>query len=41
MACREQWTALGEPVQAMAFDFHDAEDNMQPLQVSLTVPAPH
>ena len=31
-ACRELWTALGPPVEALAFDFYEAAANMQPLQ---------
>ena len=30
---RESWTALGPAVQALAFDFYDAEANMKPSEV--------
>ena len=31
---RESWTALGPAVQALAFDFYDAEANMKPSEVT-------
>ena len=34
-ACRNLWTALGPPVEAVAFDFYDAMVNMQPFQAEL------
>jgi len=30
---RESWTALGPAMQALAFDFYDAEANMEPSEV--------
>ena len=33
LLCREQWVALGPPVEVMAFDFYEAEANMQPVSV--------
>lgn len=33
LICSDRWVALGPPVQAMGFDFYDADTNMQPLQV--------
>ncbi len=33
--CRDMWTALGPPVEAVAFDFYEAMANMQPFQAEL------
>ena len=35
-ACRDEWTALGPVIEAMGFDFYDAESNMAPAAVDLT-----
>jgi len=32
---RESWIALGPAMQALAFDFYDAEANMKPSEVQL------
>lgn len=33
--CRNLWTALGPPAEAVAFDFYEAMANMHPLQAEL------
>ncbi|KAL0046712.1 hypothetical protein WJX82_008116 [Trebouxia sp. C0006] len=40
-SCRESWTALGPAVQALAFDFYDAEANMKPSEVCMQLPIQH
>lgn len=34
-ASRHLWTALGPPLEALAFDFYEAMANMQPFQAEL------
>ena len=34
--CRDEWTALGPVIEALGFDFYDAEGNMAPVAVDLT-----
>lgn len=33
--CREQWTALGPVMEALSFDFAEAQANMQPTEMVL------
>lgn len=35
LARRDEWLALGPPVEAMGFDFYDWQANMQPAEVAL------
>ena len=37
--CRQHWTALGPAMEALSFDFYEAEGNMQPAEVALPVTA--
>lgn len=32
---RDEWVALGPPVEAMGFDFYEWQANMQPSEVAL------
>lgn len=35
---RDRWRALGPAVHCMAFDFYEAQDNMQKLETHLSLP---
>ncbi|KAK9846546.1 hypothetical protein WJX81_006344 [Elliptochloris bilobata] len=38
-ACRQQWLALADPIEAMAFDFYEAAEDMAPAEVALRASA--